>query len=191
MKTPLKTLTTWLGVLVLAAVGTSALAQFTRLSLMDGTFVIRNEATQVDILHFEADNDVWLLDGQANIGDKLMKLNRWCGTGAILDVSAPGSSWYLASPVTGAIAYVETVLGGAITSKDSILSVATGTPAAGSVIGYLTISNSSSAAGVIDLLDFADDAGGTIGRSTLITIGTDGLSQTSARLEITICIDVE
>jgi hypothetical protein len=187
MKTPFKTLTTWLGVLVLAAVGTSALAQFTRQSLMDGTFVIRNEATQVDILHFEADNDVWLLDGQANAGGKLMKLNRWCGTGALLDVSAIGGSWYLASPVTGTIAYVETVLGGAISSADAEVSVAVG----GALLSTFTIANSGAAAGTIDLAAYGSGDGGTVNRSTLITIGSDGKSSTSARLEITICIDVE
>ena len=190
MKTPLKTLMTWLGVLVLAAVGTSALAQFTRQSLMDGTFVIRNEATGVDVLHFEADNDIWLMDGLANpgqAGDKLMKLNRWCGTGALLDVSAIGGSWYLASPVTGTIAYVETVLGGAISSANAEVSVAVG----GALLSTFTIANSGAAAGTIDLAAYSSGDGGTVNRSTLITIGSDGKSSTSARLEITICIDVE
>ena len=190
MKTPLKTLTTWAAGLVLVAVATSAIAQYTRQSLMDGTFVIRNEATGVDVLHFEADNDIWLKDGLANpgqAGDNLMKLNRWCGTGSIVDVSTPGSSFYIPSPVTGTIAYVETVLGGAITTLDSVLTIAIGD----TVITTLTIANSSSAAGDIDLAAISNGDGGTVNRSSLVTIGTDGLSSTAAKLDVTVCIDVE
>lgn len=109
----------------------------------------------------------------------------------LADVSA-ASSAYMAVPVNGTIERVSTVLGGAITVADSILTVhtlaaGTGTPAAVTHPTF-TIANVGSAAGVTDSV--VPTAANTVAAGDSIRVTTDGASTTTATLDIVVLIKV-
>ena len=191
MKNPFKTFMKWGMVAVFALVGTAALAQFTLQQISNGDFVVRNEATGVDVLLFKANNDILFLGtrsttfGGGNV--VLGQLNRWCGVGFLADVSTE-STWIFVSPVTGTLRSVQTVLGGGLATADATIRIDVGATSLGS--DTITIANSGAALGDIDS-NLAVSSNTVLGEVTTISIGTDGASTNTTRIDITVCVDIE
>ena len=99
------------------------------------------------------------------------------------DVSTASSTW-LASPCTGTISKIQTILHGAISGSDAVITAElNGTLVTGSSI---TVAQSGSAAGDID---FANPSGNnTLAIGTKIEIITSGASTGAKRLSITLTI---
>jgi hypothetical protein len=98
------------------------------------------------------------------------------------DISAVGQI-YVVSPVAGNVAAVYSVINGAITVADAVLTVKTG---AGTV-GTLTIAESGSAAGVVDSLT-AGLANTAVAKGATVEIETDGGSTDTCAAMITVLI---
>lgn len=100
--------------------------------------------------------------------------------GVMPDVST-ANSIYLAAPVAGDVTLVKSVLSGAITTGDAVLTVKDG---AGNSMGTITIANSGSAAGDVDTLVPSSNEDVAIGE--LIEIATDGGSTVARHASIII-----
>lgn len=103
-------------------------------------------------------------------------------TGRIADIST-ASSIYLAIPYAGTVTKVVTVLSGAITTSNATITVRN---AAGSSMGTITVTQSGSAAGDIDVLEPITN--NTVTNDSHIQIETDGISDTTRELFITVYI---
>lgn len=97
----------------------------------------------------------------------------------IADISTAGQTFFLA-PFAGALLKVTSVLNGAITGADAVLTVKTQEGTAGTI----TVANSGSAAGDIDSLTVSSNA--TVTAGSLIEVETDGASTGTVPSDITL-----
>lgn len=103
-------------------------------------------------------------------------------SGVIDDVST-ASLIYLPVPYAGTVTKVVTVLAGALTTANSTVTVRN---AAGDSMGTLTITQSGSAAGDIDTLTPVSN--NTVTGDSRISVETDGASDTTRKLFVTVYI---
>ena len=103
-------------------------------------------------------------------------------TGVIDDVST-ASTIYLPIPYAGTVTKVVTVLAGSLTTANATVTVRN---AAGTSMGTLTITQSGSAAGDIDVLNPASN--NTVTNDSRISVETDGASDTVRKLFVTVYI---
>lgn len=103
-------------------------------------------------------------------------------TGVIDDVST-SSTIYMAIPFAGVVKKVTTVLAGSLTTADATVTVK---DASGSSMGTLTITQSGSAAGDVDSL--VPVSNNTVANDSKISIETNGSSDTSRKLFVTVYI---
>lgn len=103
-------------------------------------------------------------------------------SGVIDDVST-ASTIYLPIPFAGTVVKVVTVLAGALTTANAIVTVK---DAAGASMGTLTITQSGSAAGDIDILN--PSSNNTVTNDSRISVETDGASDTTRKLFVTVFI---
>ena len=106
--------------------------------------------------------------------------NRGVISAVIDDVSTAGTV-YIVFPFAVTINKIRTVLGGAITGADSVITVRNHS---GGSMGTLTIANSGSAAGDIDSLN--PSSNNTIAADNKMSIETDGASTGAQKLYITV-----
>lgn len=104
-------------------------------------------------------------------------------TGVIDDVST-ASSIYLAIPWAGTVKKVVTVLAGSLTTANGTVTVKN---AAGTSMGTLTITQSGSAAGDIDVLEPVSN--NTVTNDSRISVETDGACDTSRKLFVTVYVE--
>ncbi len=100
-----------------------------------------------------------------------------------LDDVSTASTVYLAIPYAGTVKKVVTVLEGSLTTANATVTVKN---SAGTSMGTLTITQSGSAAGDIDTLSPVSN--NTVTNDSKISIETDGASDTSRKLFITVYI---
>ena len=100
------------------------------------------------------------------------------------DVSTPATV-YIPIPFACTVNKVLTVLGGAVTVADSVVTCKN---SAGSSMGTLTIAYSGSAAGDIDSL--VPTSNNTFSADSKMQIDTDGASTTAAKLYVTVYVTV-
>ena len=124
-----------------------------------------------------ADNPL-TLGGTLRTGG-LQNLKKIYLTVDMTDVSA-ASTVYLPSPVVGTISKITSILGGAITGADSIVTGKIGSTAITN--GAFTVAYSGSAAGDVD--SATPTALNTVAVGSNINFTTDGVSSTTARLTI-------
>ena len=103
-------------------------------------------------------------------------------TGVIDDVST-ASTIYLGVPFAGTVTKVVTVLAGSLTTADATITVK---DAAGSSMGTLTITQSGSAAGDVDTLSPVSN--NTVANDSRISVETNGSSDTTRKLFVTVYI---
>lgn len=103
-------------------------------------------------------------------------------TGVIDDVST-ASTIYMAIPYAGTVTKVVTVLAGSLTTANATVTVKN---SAGSSMGTLTITQSGSAAGDIDTLSPVSN--NTVTNDSRISVETDGASDTTRKLFVTVYI---
>lgn len=100
-----------------------------------------------------------------------------------LDDVSTASTVYLAIPYAGTVKKVVTVLEGSLTTANATVTVKN---SAGTSMGTLTITQSGSAAGDIDTLSPVSN--NTVTNDSKISIETDGASDTTRKLFITVYI---
>lgn len=100
-------------------------------------------------------------------------------SGVIDDVST-AATIYLPIPYAGTVTKVVTVLAGSLTTANAIVTVRN---AAGTSMGTLTITQSGSAAGDIDVLSPVSN--NTVTNDSRISVETDGASDTARKLFVT------
>ena len=101
-------------------------------------------------------------------------------TGEIANVSS-ASSFRLPIPSKGRLKKVLTVLGGAITSGDAVITVSVD----GTSVGTITVANASSAEGDVDTLELPDnDQDAVADEGGWLEFATDGGSTNSIQLGI-------
>jgi hypothetical protein len=100
----------------------------------------------------------------------------------LADVST-ASTIYLPIPLAGVVTKVVTVLAGSLTTANSTVTVRN---AAGASMGTLTITQSGSAAGDIDVLNPVSN--NTVTNDSRISVETDGASDTVRNLFVTVYI---
>ncbi len=103
-------------------------------------------------------------------------------TGVIDDVST-ASTIYFPIPYAGTVTKVVTVLAGSLTTANATVTVRN---AAGTSMGTLTITQSGSAAGDIDVLNPVSN--NTVTNDSRISVETDGASDTTRKLFVTVYI---
>ena len=103
-------------------------------------------------------------------------------SGVIDDVST-ASTIYLPIPFAGTVTKVVTVLAGSLTTANATVTVRN---AAGTSMGTLTITQSGSAAGDIDTLSPVSN--NTVTNDSRISVETDGASDTTRKLFVTVYI---
>lgn len=103
--------------------------------------------------------------------------------GYLEDVSAV-ETVYVPIPFAGTVSKVLTVLEGSIGSADSTVTVKN---SAGTSMGTLTIANSGSAAGDVDIL--LPSANNTVTADSFITVESDGASTNTAKLRFVVVLD--
>lgn len=102
---------------------------------------------------------------------------------ALIDDVSTAETVYIPIPYAGTITKVVTVLAGSITTANATVTVR---DAAGTSMGTLTITQSGSAAGDIDVL--SPVANNTVTSDSKVTVETDGASATSRKLFVTVYI---
>lgn len=100
-----------------------------------------------------------------------------------LDDVSTASTVYIPIPFAGTVTKVVTVLEGSLTTANATVTVKN---AAGSSMGTLTITQSGSAAGDIDTLTPVSN--NTVTNDSRISVETDGASDTTRKLFVTIYI---
>lgn len=110
----------------------------------------------------------------------IFNINETLVTASIADVST-AETIYVVFPFAVTIAKISTVLHGAITGADAVL---TARNHSGGSMGTITVANSGSAAGDIDSLTPASN--NTIAANEKMSIETDGASTGAQKLSITI-----
>ena len=100
-----------------------------------------------------------------------------------LDDVSTASTVYIPIPFAGTVTKVVTVLEGSLTTANATVTVKN---AAGSSMGALTITQSGSAAGDIDTLTPVSN--NTVTNDSRISIETDGASDTTRKLFVTVYI---
>lgn len=100
-----------------------------------------------------------------------------------LDDVSTASTVYIPIPFAGAVTKVVTVLEGSLTTANATVTVKN---AAGSSMGTLTITQSGSAAGDIDTLSPVSN--NTVTNDSRISVETDGASDTTRKLFVTVYI---
>jgi hypothetical protein len=100
-----------------------------------------------------------------------------------LDDVSTASTVYIPIPFAGTVTKVVTVLEGSLTTANATVTVKN---AAGSSMGTLTITQSGSAAGDIDTLSPVSN--NTVTNDSRISVETDGASDTTRKLFVTIYI---
>ena len=100
-----------------------------------------------------------------------------------LDDVSTASTVYIPIPFAGTVTKVVTVLEGSLTTANATVTVKN---AAGSSMGTLTITQSGSAAGDIDTLTPVSN--NTVTNDSRISIETDGASDTTRKLFVTVYI---
>lgn len=103
--------------------------------------------------------------------------------GYLEDVSAV-ETVYVPVPFAGTVSKVLTVLEGSISSADSTVTVKN---SAGTSMGTLTIANSGSAAGDVDVL--LPSSNNTVTADSFITVESDGASTNTAKLRFVVVLD--
>lgn len=103
--------------------------------------------------------------------------------GYLEDVSAV-ETVYVPVPFAGTVSKVLTVLEGSISSADSTLTVKN---SAGTSMGTITIANSGSAAGDVDVL--LPSSNNTVTADSFITVESDGASTNTAKLRFVVVLD--
>jgi hypothetical protein len=103
-------------------------------------------------------------------------------SGVIDDVST-ASTIYLPIPYAGTVTKVVTVLAGSLTTANATVTVRN---AAAASMGTLTITQSGSAAGDIDVLNPVSN--NTVTNDSRISVETDGASDTTRKLFVTVYI---
>jgi len=104
-------------------------------------------------------------------------------SGFITDVST-AATVYVPMPFAGTINKVVTVLEGAISNADSIITVKN---AAAATMGTITVAQSGSAAGDVDTV--SPSSNHTVAANSFITVATSGASQTARVLRFVIVLD--
>lgn len=105
----------------------------------------------------------------------------------IADVSAATDSNIKPSPIAGKVVEIITILQGAITSADAVVTGKIGATAI--TTGVLTIGYSGSAAGDVDFVH--PSAANTVAAGSALKASSDGASSTSAVLEVTFVIEAD
>lgn len=100
-----------------------------------------------------------------------------------LDDVSTASTVYIPIPFAGTVTKVVTVLEGSLTTANATVTVKN---AAGSSMGTLTITQSGSAAGDIDTLSPVSN--NTVTNDSRISVETDGASDTTRKLFVTVYI---
>lgn len=103
--------------------------------------------------------------------------------GYLEDVSAV-ETVYVPVPFAGTVSKVLTVLEGSISSADSTVTVKN---SAGTSMGTITIANSGSAAGDVDVL--LPSSNNTVTADSFITVESDGASTNTAKLRFVVVLD--
>jgi hypothetical protein len=102
----------------------------------------------------------------------------------IADVSS-AETIFIPMPFAGTVTKVITVLEGAITSANAIVTVKNSAAAS---MGTITVAFTGSAAGDVDTL--APVSNNTVTDDDYITVGTNGGSSTAQRLWVTVIVDL-
>lgn len=104
-------------------------------------------------------------------------------SGFFADVSS-ASSVYVPIPYAGTVKRITTVLQGAISTADDVITVYN---AAGSSMGTITISNSGSAAGDVDVLN--PSSNNTVTANSYIRLTSNGGSNSAQVLNFTVVVE--
>lgn len=123
--------------------------------------------------------EVYLADG---LGSGAWVNAPYAVSGIINDVST-AASIYIPIPFAGTVVKVVTVLAGSLTTADATVTVR---DAADTSMGTITITQSGSAAGDIDVLNPVSN--NTVTNDSRIRIDTDGASDTARNLFVTVFI---
>ena len=126
-----------------------------------------------------AADKVYVSDGA---GTGVWRNTPYAISAVIADVST-ASTIYIPVPFAGTVIKVVTVLAGSLTTANSTVTVKN---AAGSSMGTLTITQSGSAAGDIDVLNPVSN--NTVTNDSRISVETDGASDTARNLFVTVFI---
>jgi hypothetical protein len=124
-------------------------------------------------------NEVYLSDG---LGSGSWVVPPYTLTALITDVST-ASTVYIPIPFAGTVTKVVTVLAGSLTTANATVTVKN---AAGASMGTLTITQSGSAAGDIDVLNPVSN--NSVTNDSRISVETDGASDTARNLFVTVYI---
>lgn len=132
-----------------------------------------------------ASGAVYIADGAGSgswtVADTINKVTLTCR----LDDVSTASSVYVVAPIAGTVSKIYSVLQGAITVADSVVTASIG--GVNLTNGSLTVAQSGSAAGDVD--SCTPTANNTVSAGQAIKITTDGASTTAAALLLTIVID--
>lgn len=125
-------------------------------------------------------------EGEAYIADGLgsgsWTIPPYAISGVIDDVST-AATIYIPVPYGGTVDKVVTVLAGSLTTANATVTVRN---AAGTSMGTLTITQSGSAAGDVDVLEPVSN--NTVTNDSKISVETDGASDTARKLFVTVYI---
>lgn len=110
-------------------------------------------------------------------------LNDFVVTAMLADISTAGQI-YVVSPVTGTIVKAYSVINGAITAADAVLTLKIGGTSVGG--GTITIANSGSAAGVVD--ECTPTSANIVNAGQAVEIETNGASTGTVPAVITLVI---
>ncbi len=118
----------------------------------------------------------------AGLGSGSWTVPPYAISGVIDDVST-AATIYLAVPYGGVVDKVVTVLAGSLTTANATVTVRN---TAGTSMGTLTITQSGSAAGDVDVLEPVSN--NTVTNDSKISVETDGASDTARKLFVTVYI---
>lgn len=125
-------------------------------------------------------------EGEAYVADGLgsgsWTIPPYAISGVIDDVST-ASTIYLAVPYGGVVDKIVTVLAGSLTTDNATVTVRN---AAGTSMGTITVTQSGSAAGDVDVLSPVSN--NTVTNDSKVSVETDGASDTSRKLFVTVYI---
>ncbi len=102
---------------------------------------------------------------------------------ALIDDVSTAATVYIPIPYAGTVTKVVSVLAGSLTTANATVTVRN---AAGTSMGTLTITQSGSAAGDVDVLNPVSN--NTVTSDSKITVETDGASDTTRKLFVTVYI---
>ena len=102
---------------------------------------------------------------------------------ALIDDVSTSATVYIPIPYAGTVTKVVSVLAGSLTTANATVTVRN---AAGTSMGTLTITQSGSAAGDVDVLSPVSN--NTVTSDSKITVETDGASDTTRKLFVTVYI---